>query len=123
MMEWVEKVLDQLDQSLEWQSLGKLSWRFDEEDNHLRLAPALMEMSGGADDGQEVYPFYSLDVSSLIEVFDKPPSMSWSTMTNEFSLEGPIGGNDSWITFCRDPFDDDEPQDMVDPDGGIRQKK
>jgi hypothetical protein len=29
----VEKFLDQLDEALEWKSLGPISWRFREEEN------------------------------------------------------------------------------------------
>jgi hypothetical protein len=121
-MRWVERVLDQLDQSLEWQSPGALSWRFHEDEHWLRLAPSVVELVGGADDGESVYPFFSLHLSHLIEIFDRLPEMLWSTMGNEFSLEGKINGEDAWITFSRDPFDDEEPQDVLDPNGGIRRK-
>lgn len=122
-MTWMQKALDQLDHSLEWQSLGQMAWRYLDEDSCLTLAPALLEMLGGADDGQAVYPFYSLDVSSFVEIFDEPPSTVWNGMTNELSMEGKIDGDDAWIIFQREPFDDDEPQDVVEPDGGIREKK
>jgi hypothetical protein len=121
-MRWVEKVLDQLEQSLEWQSPGALSWRFHEDEHWLRLAPSVVELVGGADDGESVYPFFSLHLSYLIEIFDQLPEMIWNTMGNEFSLEGKINGEDAWITFSRDPFDDEEPQDVLDPNGGIRRK-
>lgn len=122
-MRWVEKVLDQLDQSLEWQSLGTLSWRFHESEHWLRIAPCSVELVGGANDGEAVYPFFFLHLSNLIAIFDELPEMFWDTMNNEFSLEGQIGGEDAWITFSRVPFDDEEPQDVLDPQGGIRKKK
>jgi hypothetical protein len=122
-MRWVEKVLDQLDQSLEWQSPGALSWRLHEDEHWLRLAPSVVELVGGADDGEAVYSFFSLNVSHLIEIFDQLPEMLWNIMSDEFSLEGKINGEDAWITFSRKPFDDEEPQDVLDPNGGIRKKK
>jgi hypothetical protein len=121
-MRWVEKLLDQIDKTLEWKSLGTISWRFHKYENRLRLAPSLVELIGGADDGEPVYPFYSLNISHLIEVFDAPPEMIWDTMSNEFSLEGKIDGDDAWITLSREPFDDEEPRDILDPKGGIRKK-
>ena len=70
-----------------------------------------------------MYPFYSLHISHLIEIFDEPPELRWDTMNNEFSVEGRIDGDDVWVTFSREPFDDEEPEDVLDPEGGIRKKK
>lgn len=91
-MEWVETVLRQLDGSLECQSEGTISWRFIEDENCLLLAPSVIEIVGGAEDGETVYPFYSLAVSQLVQVFDELPDMHWDTMNDEFSLEGKIDG-------------------------------
>jgi hypothetical protein len=112
---WVEKFLKQLDEALEWQSPGSISWRFQAEENWLRLAPCLLELVGGANNGESVYPFYSLNVSHLIEIFDDLLEMSWNTMYDEFSMEGQIDGEDAWITFSREPFDDEQAQDAFDP--------
>jgi len=38
-------------------------------------------------------------------------------------MEGEIEGKEAWIIFREEPFDDDEPQDVVEPDGGIRDKR
>lgn len=122
-MRWVEKFLDQLDQALEWQSPGTMSWRFLEAENWLRIAPCPIELVGGAEDGGAVYPFFFLHLSNLIERFDELPEMFWDTMNDEFSLEGKIDGDHAWITVSREPFDDEEPQDVLDPKGGIRKKK
>ena len=122
-MRWVEKFLDQLSEALEQRSPGTMSWRFHEDENWLRVAPALVELIGGADDGEPVFPFYSLHVSHLLEIFDELPEMLWDTMSNEFSVEGQIDGDDAWITFSQDPFDDEEPQEVLDPQGGLRIKK
>jgi hypothetical protein len=122
-MRWPEKVFDQLDKALEWQSPGTISWRFHEDENWLRLGPSVVEVVGGAEDGETVYPFFSLNISHLIEVFDELPALLWNTMSNEFSLEGKIDGEDVWITMSREPFDDEEPQDVLDPKGGIIRKK
>ena len=122
-MRWVEKLLDQLDGSIEWQSLGTLAWRYSEEEGWLLIAPSPLEIVGGAEDGESVFPFYSLHISILIEIFDELPTMLWDSMRNELSIEGKIDGSDAWITFCREPFEDDEPQDILDPDGSMRKKQ
>jgi hypothetical protein len=84
------------------------------------LVPSLVELVGGAADDEWVYPLYALNVSHLIEVFDEPPEMLWDTMSNEISLEGKIDGDDAWIILSREPFEDEEPRDVFDPNGGIR---
>jgi len=122
-MDWIEKALDKIGEAVEWQSMGTLSWRFNDIENWLLLAPGLVELVGGPDDGESVYPFYSLDVSHLVEVFDEPPAMRWDNMNNEFSVEGKIDGDEAWITFCKEPFDDEEPEDVLDPKGGMRKKR
>jgi len=122
-MQWVEKFLNQLDLSLEWQSLGTMAWRLHEDEGWLRIAPCPLEVVGGPDDGEAVYPFYSLHIAQLIEVFDGVPEMLWATMNGEFSLEGRIDGDDAWITFQEAPFGDEEPSDVLDPKGGIRPKQ
>jgi hypothetical protein len=120
---WVEKFLDRLDEALEWQSMGTLAWRFHPDDGWLQIAPCPFEVVGGADDGESVFPFFSLHVTHLIEIFDAMPEMQWNTMNGELSLEGKIGGSDAWVTLQQAPFEDEEPTDVIDPDGGTRRKK
>lgn len=81
-----------------------------------------MELVGGADDGEPVYPFYGLQISHLVELFDEPPEVSWDAMHNELSVEGLIDGDQAWITFSREPFADAEPEDVLDPEGNLRKK-
>jgi hypothetical protein len=97
--------------------------RFSEDEGWLQIAPCPLEVVGGADDGESVYPFYSLHVANLIEVFDAVPQMLWTTIDGQFSLEGKIDGDDAWITFHQAPFEDEEPRDVLDPKGGIRPKQ
>lgn len=121
-MQWVETFLDKLGEALELKSPGTMSSRFNEVENWLLLAPSAVELFGGANDRESVYPFYSLHVSNLIEIFDEPPVMLWDTMNKEFSIEGKIDGDGAWITFSSEPFDDEEPEGLLDPKGGIRKK-
>jgi hypothetical protein len=122
-MRWVEKFLDKLDEALEWQSPGTISRRFNEVENWLQLAPSPVELFRGADDGDSVYHFYSVHISRLIEIFDELPEILWNMMNNEFSVEGRIDGDDAWITFSKNPFDDEESQDVLDLNGTIRRKR
>ena len=122
-MDWVNKFLDKLGEVLELKSPGKVSWRYNEFEDWLLVAPSVLELAGGANDGESVYPFFALHVSDLSEIFDEPPELFWDTMNDEFSVQGKIDGDDAWITIFRNPFEDDEPDDIVDPNGAIRKKK
>ena len=121
-MDWLNKVRDQLEQSVEFSSIGGMVWRLDSERRCLILSPGIQEISGGPDDGAEVFPFYTLQVSAFAELFDEPPEIQWDNRHNELSIEGKIGGDDACLVFCREPFDGDKPRAIIDPDGGIRDK-
>ena len=89
----------------------------------LRMAPCPLEVVGGADDGEVIFPNFSLHIAHLIEVFDGVPEILWSTMNGEISLDGKIDGEEAWIMLYDRPFDDEEPGDVLDPEGGIRPKR
>lgn len=122
-MQWVDLFLEQLQGAIEGHAPGSISWRFNSDENELRIAPGLVELVGGAQDGETVFPTYWLDISQVIEVFDAPPQVHWNTLDNEICIEGLIAGEEAWIIFARDPFDDDDPRDILDPKGRVRRKK
>lgn len=106
---WVERAVEHLQSCLEIESLGGVSWRFVEVEGLMIIAPSLLEMVGGRNDGEEIYSFFNLDVGELVEVFDEPPVIYWSTREQMVSLEGRIGGEDAWLQIRSLPFDDEEP--------------
>lgn len=122
-MQWVDLFLEQLQGAIEGHAPGSISWRYNPEENELRVAPGLVELVGGAEDGETVFPTYGLDVSHVIQVFDEPPVVLWNTMDNELCMEGLIAGEEAWVIFSREPFDDDDPRDVLDPKGRFRRKK
>ncbi len=70
--------------------------RFSPEECQLIIAPALAEIVGGAEDGEEVFSFFSMHLAALTQAFDALPEMSWDTMHDDLHVEGEIDGEDDW---------------------------
>ena len=125
---WVEKLLEETDRFLEGHSPGPLEFRFVEAEGQLVIAPGLVEMVGGSEDGTEAYPFFSVHLSGLMELFDQPPEVLWTTMHDELHVdglhvEGKIDGQDAWVTFQKAPFDDAKAASEVVDGGMVRPKR
>ena len=119
--DWVKTALDRLDACLQWESLGGMGWRLI-EDGPLIVAPALIEMIGGRNDGEEVFAAFSLDLGEFARVFDAPPQIIWSTRERSVSFEGKIGEEDAWIEIRSEPFDDDTSHFNLYADGSLGEK-
>jgi len=89
---WTDKVLDQLETFLELASPGDFDTRLIEEDDHLLMAPDLVEMVGGPDDGAECYPFITVRLRELLELFDEVLGATWNTQHRELDVHGKIDG-------------------------------
>ena len=110
---WMEKLIDQLESNIELDSPGSLDIRYNEVECQILIAPDVVELVGGEHDGDEVYPFFTVHLSALCESFDETPEVMWLTMHNELWVEGKIGGEDAFIIFRRNPFDDVGPASQV----------
>ena len=119
--DWINRVFDQLDGCLEFESLGGMSWRLTDE-GLLVIAPSGIEMVGGRDDGEEVFPFFRLEISELAKLFDEPPDISWSARGQSVWFEGKIDGETAWMEVRATPFDNEDPRFVVYPDGSVREK-
>lgn len=119
---WIERAVEHLQSCLGMESLGGVSWRFVEEEGLLIVAPSLLEMIGGRNDREEVYTFFGLDIGELAGVFDAPPVIYWSTREQMVSLEGRIGGEDTWLQIRSLPFDDEEPSFNLYSDGSLGER-
>jgi hypothetical protein len=120
---WVDVVLDALEGCVECYSPGSLDVRFVPVESQLVVAPALAEIVGGAEDGEEVYPLFSAHLAELAKTFDGMPEMSWDTMYDELHVEGEIDGEDAWITIQKFPFSDDDETRWVIEEGTLRRRK
>ena len=110
--QWVDAVLESLD--IETDSSAGLRWAFIPEEAQLILAPAVVEIEGGAHDGAEVYSFYRVELNSIFMLFNEPPAVSFSTRDGECSVEGTIEDAPAWIVFQTHPFEDENPSFIVD---------
>jgi len=66
-------------------------------------------------------PLFSLQFAELVKVFDSLPEMCWNTIYDELHLEGEIDGEDAWITLQKLPFQDDQPQWLI--EGGVLRRR
>ena len=89
----------------------------------LIIAPALAEIVGGAEDGEAVFPFFSMHLAALAQAFDALPEMSWDTMYDELHVEGEIDGEDAWITIRKFPFEEEDRPRWVIEGGSIRRRE
>lgn len=122
-MPWVDRFLEQVAEAFEGHAPGSISWRYDAEENELRVAPAPVEVVGGAADGGAVFPAYWLNLSQVIGAFDAMPAVEWNTLDNEVCCEGRIGGEEAWVIFSREPFEDETPRQVLDRHGQLRKRK
>ena len=109
--QWIDAVLESLD--VETESPGGLRWAFIPEEEQLILAPAVVELEGGAHDGAEVYSFYHVELNSIFMLFDEMPTVSFSTRDGECSVEGMIEDTHAWIVCQTHPFEDESPSFTV----------
>ncbi len=120
---WVDAVLDALEGCIEGYGPGSFDLRFIAEESHLIVAPATIEMVGGAEDGEEICQQFSIHLAELAKKFDAMPEISWDTMYDELHIDGEINGEDAWITFQKFPIEDnDEPQWLLER-GRLRRRK
>ena len=117
--DWAAKVLAVIDVCVELQSPGSLAVAIT-EDHELLIAPAGAEIMGGPHDGESVFPFLSLEVSRLAEVFDSAPAIVWHTHdVPSIGFEGTIDGAEAIVMVFSEPFPDDEHRYRIYQDGAF----
>ena len=87
------------------------------------VAPDVIELVGGEHDGEDVYPFLTIDLSELSEEFDETPEMTWHTMHDELWVNGKIDGENAFVIFRRTPFSDVAPTSHVFDGNKLREKR
>ncbi len=121
--QWVEAIVDVLEGCIEGYSPGSFELQFSPVECQLIIAPALAEIVGGAEDGEEVFAFFSIHLAALAQAFDALPEMSWDTMYDELHVEGEIDGADAWITIRKFPFEEEDRPRWVIERGSIRRRE
>lgn len=120
---WVEVVVGALEDCIEGYGPGSFDLQYLAEESHLIVAPATIELVGGAEDGEEIYPQFSVHLAALAKKFDAPPEMSWDTLYDELQIDGEIDGQDAWITLRKFPLEEDEEPQWLLERGKLRRRK
>ncbi len=120
---WMEKLKDQMEAFVELDSPGSLDIRYNEVECQMVIAPDVLELVGGEHDGDQVYPLFTVHLSVLNDLFDETPEVMWHTMHDELWVDGRIGGEDAFIIFRRNPFDDAGPASQVLEGNILREKQ
>lgn len=116
---WLVEFISRVGDCIMAQSLmGPLAWQFWQEEalTHLLLYPRTVRFIGGAQDGQEGLPGFSLDVLSVISLFEEVAAVIWTTQGlapedegPRISVEGLYQGHDIWLRILAEPPADEEP--------------
>ena len=118
---WMDALLAKLESFVELQSPGSLDIRCAE--GELVIAPDVLELVGGENDGDEVFPFFNVELSALLDEFDERPEVTWNTMHDELWVDGQIGGADAFVIFRRNPFSNVGSASQVLDGSMIREKR
>ena len=120
---WMDTLLDNLESFVEFQTPGSLDIRYNTADCKLIIAPDVLELVGGEHDGDEVFAFFTVDLTALMNEFDELPEVMWNTMHDELWVDGQIDGADAFVIFRRNPFSDAGPASQVTDGNTIRKKR
>ena len=118
---WIDGLLAKLESFVELQSPGSLDIRYGE--GELVVAPDVLELVGGENDGDEVFAFFNVELNALMDEFDERPEVTWNTMHDELWVDGRIGGTAAFVIFRRNPFSDIGSASQVLDGNAIRGKR
>ncbi len=110
---WMDDLVEHMESFIECTCAGSLDIRFGVDEPVLHVAPELLELAGGMNDGEEVFPMFTIDVSALLSEFDEGPDVRWDTMQGELSIDGTIDGDEAIVILRQHPFDDVTPTGQV----------
>jgi hypothetical protein len=101
-------------------------------DNHwgtwlLEIAPSVLEIAGGSDDGATGFDFLDVDLLALPNCLDDVASFRYDPDEGQnphLLLEGTKGQREVVVEIYFEPFADEAPQTIFDVNvGGFRQKR
>ena len=113
--------------------MSGFSYRWSEPDENswgtwlLQIAPSVIEISGGKDDGEAVFDFVDVDLLELPKCLDEVESFAYDPdYGNEphLVLVGKKGEQEVVVEIYFEAFEDDEPGAIFDVNfGGWREKR
>jgi hypothetical protein len=123
---WISELFDDIFEACVSELKGRMSgfsyqWARP-ADNHwgdwlLRIAPSLVEMSGGKDDGAAAFDFVDVDLLSLPKCLDEVEFFAYYPDSGEephLTLIGRKGKRDVVVEIYFQPFPDEEPRAVFD---------
>jgi hypothetical protein len=132
---WVGELLDRIFEACVNDVKGRMSgfsyrWAKPAE-NHwgtwlIQIAPSLVEMSGGKDDGAAIFDFMDVDLLALPKCLDEVESFSHDPDYGQeprLTLVGRKGKRDVVVEIYFQPFPDDEPLEVFDFNSGAWRDK
>ena len=136
MPRWLEDLLDSVCEACVSDVKGRmsgLSCRWAKPDDNqwgvwlLQIAPSVIEIVGGKDDGDSGFDFVDVDLLALPECLDEVESFSYDPdFGNEahLTLVGKTGKREVVVEIYFAPFENDEAQTIFDANlGGWREKR
>jgi hypothetical protein len=132
---WLEAVLDAVCEACVSDVKGRmsgLSCRWSKPGDNswgtwlLQVAPSVIEIAGGKDDGTEGFDFIDVDLLALPKCLDDVETFSYDPDYGErprLTLVGEKGKQEVVVEIYFEPFEGDEPQTVFDVNfGGWREK-
>jgi hypothetical protein len=92
----------------------------------IQLAPSVVEMSGGKDDGADIFDFVDVDLLALPKCLDEVESFTYDPDHGQeprITLVGRKGKRDVVVEIYIEPFPDDEPTAVFDLNAGAWRDK
>src|SRR5262249_42465400 len=113
----IEKLSDYLVQA--WNSQGSMSVSADEIETgwSVVVMPALRELVGGAEDGQQIFARFSIDISKVMKAFDKRPRINFDSAQGVSApfiiLRGRVDGIKCYVVIVSEPPIDCEVSELA----------
>jgi hypothetical protein len=107
--------------------MSGLSCRWSQPDDNawgtwlLQVAPCVVEIAGGKDDGEAVFDFVDVDLLALPGCLDEVESFIYDPAFGDqprLTLTGKKGQNEVVVEVFFEPFEDDDPQTVFDVNSG-----
>ena len=133
---WLEELLDAVCAACVSDVKGRMSgfscrWAKPDENSWgtwlLEVAPSVLEIAGGKDDGATGFDFIDVDLLALPKCLDEVESFSYDPDYGEephLTLAGKKGRREITVQVYFAPFEDAEPETVFDVNrGGWREKR
>jgi len=124
MPDWVQSLFEFLASTIEFKAIACMQGRYSEPDETawgihlLEMAPSLMQLSEtGSEEEEKVYGLiHNLDLLAAEDGFDEVEALAFGIDNNAcpcITIEGMVGGREVVVLIYSDPFEEDEPIEVI----------